>query len=274
MKQTFLCLWISILLSTTLPAQTDNTVYKTIPDLPYRTGDNLTSYMKERCRLDLYYPVNKTDFSTVVWFHGGGLTGGSKSVPEKLKGLGLAVAAVNYRLHPQVKCPEYIEDAAAAIAWVFRNIPEYGGSPRKIIVAGSSAGGYLTLMAGLDKRYLAAHGVNADSIFMLFPFSGHTVTHFTIRKESGIPDKQAVVDEYAPLFHARAGAPPVFLFSGGRDLEMLGRYEENAYLWRMMKLNGHKDCHLFEFDGFGHGDMSVPGFHMMVKILKERGVIK
>lgn len=273
MKHTFLCLWIFILLSTTLPAQTDNTVYKTIPDLPYRTGEHLTPYIKERCRLDLYYPVDKTDFPTVVWFHGGGLTGGSKSVPEKLKGLGMAVAAVNYRLHPGVRCPEYIEDAAAAVAWVFRHIAEYGGSTGKIIVAGSSAGGYLTMMIGLDKRWLAPYKIDPDSIAYLFPFSGHTVTHFTIRKERGIPDKQAVVDEFAPLYHVRAGAPPMFLFTGGRELEMLGRYEENAYLWRMMKLNGHKDCQLLEFDGFGHGDMSVPGFHMMIKILKERGVI-
>lgn len=51
----------------------------------YRTGDGLTDYMRERCRLDVYYPTDLKDFPTVVWFHGGGLTGGNRFVPEGLK---------------------------------------------------------------------------------------------------------------------------------------------------------------------------------------------
>lgn len=39
-----------------------------------------------------------------------------------------------------------------------------------------------------------------------------------------------------PLFHVRADAPPLNLITRDRELEMLGRYEENAYLWRMMNL--------------------------------------
>jgi len=241
--------------------------YKTESNISYRTG-NLDDYQKERCKLDVYYPENLDSFTTVVWFHGGGLTGGEKSIPERLKNQKIAIVAVNYRLGPKVKCPAYIDDAAAAVAWAFKNISKYGGDPKKIVVSGHSAGGYLTCMIGLDKKYLAEYGVNANSIEKLVPFSGQMITHFLVRKERGISDKQPVVDEFAPQFHVRADAPPLYLMTGDRELEMLGRYEENAYMARMMKIAGHQQTYLYEFDGFDHGGMAQPGFDLLLKILK------
>lgn len=243
--------------------------YKTENNISYRTGDKLDEYMKERCKLDIYFPENVDSFTTVVWFHGGGLTAGEKSIPERLQNHKLAVVAVNYRLGPKVKCPAYIEDAAAAVAWVFKNISKYGGDPKKIVVSGHSAGGYLTCMIGLDKHYLATYGIDANSIEKLVPFSGQMITHFLIRKERGIPDTQPVVDEFAPQYHVRADAPPLYLITGDRELEMLGRYEENAYMWRMMKLSGHMQTTLYELDGFNHGGMAQPAFDLLLKILKK-----
>jgi hypothetical protein len=56
----------------------------------------------------------------------------------------------------------------------------------------------------------------------------------------------------APLFHIRKDAPPLLLITGDREMEMLGRYEENAYMMRMMKVIGHKDTRIYEIDGYGH----------------------
>jgi acetyl esterase/lipase len=136
-------------------------------------------------------------------------------------------------------------------------------------VSGHSAGGYLTAMVGLDKRWLAKHGVDANRIAGLIPFSGHTITHFTIRKERGIPNTQPIVDEFAPLYHVRPDAPPLVLLTGDRELEILGRYEENAYLARMMKIAGHKNTTLYEFQGFGHG-MAIPGHEILLKHVKQK----
>jgi acetyl esterase/lipase len=227
------------------------------------------AYIGERCRLDLYYPADQKGYATVVWFHGGGLTSGERFVPEELKEKGLAVVAVNYRLSPKVSCPTYIDDAAAAVAWTFKHIAEYSGDRDKIFVSGHSAGGYLTSMVGLDKRWLAKYDVDADDIAGLIPFSGHTITHFTVRAERGISGKQPIVDEFAPLFHVRPDAPPLVLITGDRELEMLGRYEENAYLMRMMKVAGHEHTVIYEVQGFNHGGMAAPAHSIMLRHIKE-----
>ena len=239
--------------------------YSTRLNTPYYTDSihHADKYCLERCVLDIYYPEKSTGFATVVWFHGGGLTGGNKEIPQALKDKGLCVVGVNYRLYPKIKGPEYIEDAAAAIAWVFKNIQSYGGDSSLIFVSGHSAGGYLTLMCGLDKKWLGANGIDADRIAGLIPLSGQAITHFTIRKEMGIPDKQPVVDKFAPLFHVRADAPPLLLITGDRELELLGRYEENAYLARMMKVSGHTQTKLLELDGYGH-NMTQPAFPLLL----------
>lgn len=253
----------------TAQTKTAAVTYKTEANISYRSGENVDEYMKERCKLDIYFPENVDSFTTVVWFHGGGLTAGEKFIPERLKNQKLILVAVNYRLSPKVKSPAFIDDATAAVAWVFKNISKYGGDPKKIIVSGHSAGGYLACMIGLDKHYLAAYGIDANSIQKLVPFSGQMITHFVIRKERGIPDTQPLVDEFAPLFHVRADAPPLFLITGDRNLELLGRYEENAYMWRMMSLSGHKQTTLYELDGFDHGGMAEPAFDLLLKILKK-----
>jgi acetyl esterase/lipase len=231
-------------------------------DIPYYSDAviNSDSYIEERCKLDVYYPDNTKGFATVVWFHGGGLTGGNKQIPEGLKKEGLAVVAVNYRLYPKVKAPKYIEDAAAAVAWVFNNIETFGGDKSLIFVSGHSAGGYLASMIGLDKRWLAEHQIDADLIAGLIPLSGQTITHFTIRAERGIPKTTPVIDDMAPVKHVRADAPPLLLITGDRKKEMEGRYEENESLMKAMQEAGHKNTTLKELKGKGHGivDPAMP----------------
>ena len=241
--------------------------YNTQSNILYRTGGNLTDYMKERCRLDVYHPVGKEGYPTIVWFHGGGLKAGNRSVPAALKKKGVAVVSANYRLHPKVKSPVYIEDAAAAVAWAVNNIAKYGGSPSRIFVSGHSAGGYLTSMVGLDKRWLAKHDIDADQLAGLIPYSGHTITHFTVRSERRIYGKQPIIDDMAPLYHVRKDCPPLLLITGGRELEMLGRYEENAYMWRMMQVVGHPDTTILELDGYNHGQMAEPAHPLLLRFV-------
>ena len=242
--------------------------YAVEQDVAYRSGDDTSEYMRERCRLDVYYPLGTKDFSTVVWFHGGGLTTGEKEVPARLRSKGIAVVAVNYRLSPKVKSPAYIEDAAAAVAWTFRNIERFGGDAKRIFISGHSAGAYLTSMVGLDPRWLKVHGIDTNDIAGLVPYSGHCITHFTIRAERGINGTQPVVDDLAPLFHVRKDAPPMLLITGDRDKELLGRYEETAYFWRMMQEVGHKNIELLELEGYDHGGMADPAHPLLLRFVR------
>ncbi|OPZ27099.1 MAG: Carboxylesterase NlhH [Bacteroidetes bacterium ADurb.BinA174] len=259
-------LFIFLLISVSLNGFSQETQYKTITNIPYydNVKQNSDVYLKERCVLDIYYPVNKKDFATIVWFHGGGLTGGAKELPDGFKNKNICIIGVNYRLSPMVQAPAYIEDAAAAVAWAFKNIEKYGGDASKIFLSGHSAGGYLTCMIGLDKKYLAAHDIDVNRIAGLIPLSAQTITHFNIREQRGIKNTQPVVDEYAPLFHVRLDAPPILLITGDRELELLGRYEENAYFARMMKIAGHQETRLLELDGYDHG-MTYPAFPLVLK---------
>ena len=227
--------------------------------------NKIDKYTDSQCTLDIYYPKDSKNFATIVWFHGGGLTGGSKEIPNALLEKGFAVIGVGYRLSPKVKAPVSIEDAAAAIAWAFQNVERYGGRTDLIFLSGHSAGGYLTMMVGLDKKYLAKYDIDANRIAGNIPFSGHTITHFTIRKEMGMNDIQPLIDEYAPLYFVRQDAPPLVLVTGDPEMELLGRYEENAYMWRMMKLAGHKRTTLYKLEGYDHGAMAVPAFPLLIK---------
>ncbi len=243
--------------------------YKTEKDIPYISTSETDAYRKERCKLDIYYPEGKTDFQTVVWFHGGGLTGGSKHIPDELKEKGIAVIPVNYRLSPKATHPAYIDDSAEAVAWVFRNIEKYGGNPDKIVVAGHSAGGYLALMLALDKSCLAKYGADADKVMAYFPLSGQTMTHYTIRVERNMPDGIPFIDKYAPIQHARANTPPIYLVTGDRNLEMAARYEENAILYAVLKDKKNDKVYLHELGGFDHGNMFGPGCIMLTEYLRK-----
>lgn len=236
--------------------------YNYVQNISYVSADETDTYRKSRCVLDIYYPDTDKGFATLIWFHGGGLESGNKELLDGFRRQGFAVVSVNYRLFPQGKCPDYLYDAAQAVAWTFENISRYGGTPDQIYVSGHSAGGYLTLMMALAKEYTEAFGLDADRIAKAYPISGQTVTHYTIRKERGLPDGIPVIDEYAPMTHAARGGAPLILISGDRSLELLARYEENLHLQALLKNFGH-DSVLYEMQGFDHGTVLAPAVSLI-----------
>lgn len=237
--------------------------YTTVKNIVYVAANDPSVYRKERCKLDVYYPQTKKGFKTIVWFHGGGLEGGDRDLRNELKNAGVAVVAATYRLFPRAKNPEYTQDAAAAVAWTFKHIAEYGGDPNQIYVGGHSAGGYLTLMLALDKRYLEAEGIDADRVKGYFPVSGQCATHYTIRKERKISFTLPIVDNYAPLNHARKLNTQLVLITGDRKLEQMSRYEENLYLKSVLEGVGNPFIPIHELSGFDHGSVLAPACELI-----------
>ncbi|MFA6287720.1 MAG: alpha/beta hydrolase [Opitutaceae bacterium] len=203
-------------------------------DISYReTAAPADATLIERCKLDLYLPAAPAkDFPILVWFHGGGLSGGDKAAaPEqaaarRLAARGIAVASVNYRLSPKVKFPAYLEDSASAVRWIADHAASFGADPKKVYVGGYSAGGYITAMLALDEHFLRDAG--AINIAGFVCMSGQMTTHFTVRGEAGLPKDNVLVNDAAPLGHVRANAPRILLLIGDKDWP--ARLEENQFL--------------------------------------------
>lgn len=242
--------------------------YTTATGIPYRTAAK-GSYADRQCRLDVSYANGAYGKPVIVWFHGGGLKSGDKATPEELLRKDYTVVSVQYRMLPEVPIDTIIDDAAAAVAWAFRHAAGYGGDTTRIFVAGHSAGGYLTSMVGLDKSRLGRHGIDADRIAGIAPLSGQAVTHYEWRKMQGLSPNVPTIDSTAPISHIRKGCPPVLIVSGDRELELLGRYEEQAYFWRMLRLIGNKDVTLYELDGFGHVPMLRPAYTLLLDFVEK-----
>ena len=254
---TFLVAYLLLFCSRQLTAEQK---FKVIKDLSYKEGD-VSDYETERCKLDLYLPKDGVkDFATIVWFHGGGLKNGDKagdiavSFAGRFANKGIAVASVNYRLYPKVKYPAYIDDAAAAVAFVHNSIARHGGSPKKVFISGHSAGGYLTAMVGSDSRFLEKYGLGKGDLAGLMPVAGQMVTHSTVREERGIPKTRPVIDEAAPAFHVAQDLASFLCIVGSEDLP--ARAEENRYFVAAMTAAGHKDVIYLEVADRNHGTIA------------------
>jgi dipeptidyl aminopeptidase/acylaminoacyl peptidase len=80
------------------------------------------------------------------------------------------------------------------------------------------------------------------------------ITHSTVRKERGIPDRQPLIDVAAPAYYASAETPPVINIVGGSDLP--ARAEESRYFIAAMKAAGHKNATYLEVAGRDHGSIA------------------
>ena len=219
--------------------------------------ESADTYRKEMCMLDLAYPKGLTNFATVVWFHGGGLTRGNKYFPG-LDAMRIGVITANYRLmgtNGITTAAPALTDAAAAVAWAFRHVAEYGGDPKRIFVSGMSGGGYLTMMLGMDPQWLAKYGLKPTDLAGLAPNSGQATTHFAVKKfrNDPRPGPIPVIDEWAPLGHCTTNMPPIVCITGQPGYEWPGRAEENELLIGTLKALGHKKAWYVRLPYATHG---------------------
>ena len=175
--------------------------------------------------MDVFLPDGECS-ALLVYFHGGGFVEGSRkdlhaSHPfvRDMVEAGFGVATVEYRMYPNAKFPDFIEDGALAVRVAKEKLGEYGDCG-KLIVGGTSAGGYLSQMLCFDKRYLEAVGVSNSDIDAYIHDAGQPTVHFNVLKERGIDYRRIVVDEAAPLYFVgmEEGYPPMQFIVSDNDI--------------------------------------------------------
>lgn len=158
-------------------------------------------------KLDLYLPKDKTNFPVLVFLHGGGWTSGDRALYQPLGNMlakhGIGVAIPSYRLMPGVKFADQVDDAAAAIAWVAKNIEAKGGDTNRFFISGHSAGGHLVSLLSTDPRHLEKHGFDMAMLKGVISLSGvYDVKTLPLFGEMDL--RKAA----SPIQHVRKGLPP------------------------------------------------------------------
>jgi acetyl esterase/lipase len=177
-----------------------------------------------RQKLDVFAPVNKGNHRVpvLVFFHGGSWRDGERDgygfLGRAFAARGFVTIVADYRKIKQVRFPEFVNDAAAAIAWAHRNSARYNGDPDNLFIMGHSAGAHLALLAALDTRYLAKTGLQPNAvkgvIGLAGPYDFLPFTTDAAKYAFGTWPKPA---ETQPITYARGDAPPMLLLTGDAD---------------------------------------------------------
>ena len=221
--------------------------------------------------LYLTLPKEKKCRPLIIFFHGGGMTGGGRECPDALCSGEYAVAEPRYRISPAVTAPAHMEDAARAIAWCFEHADEYGFDRSKIFVGGMSAGAYLAAITVMNPAFLAPYNLSYKDFAGMLLISGQMTTHFRVKADLGRNNGpyNPLVDEYAPFSFLSTDLPPMLLVSGDPALDIPARPEENAFFAASLKAMGHPFVRCFSLQGHGH----VPAFyscnHLVTLFLKD-----
>lgn len=167
--------------------------------------------------LDVYRQEKASKAPVLVFLHGGAwVRGDRKQYPflaNRFAREGYVVAVPSYRLSPRYAHPAHIEDAAAAVAWIFQNIAKHGGDPRRIVIAGHSAGGHLVALLATDPQWLNAHNLSPGMLRGVIGLSGvYDLTGPAGRAAGAIFGRDpAKLRAVSPRFQLTAAVPPALL---------------------------------------------------------------
>lgn len=176
-----------------------------------------------RNKLDIYRPAQAAAGSpVVVFFYGGNWTTGQRGdyafVGRALAARGIVVVIPDYRLYPEVRYPDFLDDSAQAVAWTSKEIARYGGDPARLFVMGHSAGAYIAAMLALDSRWLGKQGIAPTAlsgwIGLAGPYDFLPIVNPTIRPVFHFPHTPV---ESQPINHVGGANLPALLIAANKD---------------------------------------------------------
>jgi acetyl esterase len=226
--------------------------------------------------LDLHIPDGKGPFPAAIVVHGGGFDQGTKKsyvgpLLEVLTKANFAWFSIDYRLAPDYRFPQPVEDVNAAIRWVKTNAKTYHVDPAKIALTGESAGAYLI-------TYAATHETPETRLAATVEFYGPTdyarlallrrdhperfdmasanrhlangggIRYFGLQTLDDAGLKRLA--EISPVNAVHKGMAPFLIIHGTADNQVA--YELSPSMCEAMKKAGVK-CDLITVEGGGHG---------------------
>jgi acetyl esterase len=225
--------------------------------------------------LDLHVPDGPGPFPAAILVHGGGFDEGSRSnlrpLFDVLAGAGYAWFSIDYRMAPEFRFPQAIEDVASAIKWVKAHAAEYHVDATRIALIGESAGAFLVNYAGthetpqtrvravvniygqVDYGKLAEERRDHPERFNMNTINRHAANgggiHFF-----GVGQLDAAglakLHDVSPIFAVHRGMPPFLCIHGNKDDQV--SYQQSPAMCAAMK-KVRVNCELITIEGGGHG---------------------
>jgi acetyl esterase/lipase len=194
-----------------------------VPRDTYRLDEDIAYGDDPRQRLDAYLPVQAVAGAPLVlFFYGGSWTRGSRGdyrfVGEALASAGIVTVVADYRLSPQVRWTQILQDCAAATRWCVDAAPRLGAARERVHLMGHSAGAYNAAMLALDARWLAPQRLAprdiAGWIGVAGPYDFLPIGDADTRRAFDWPATPA---DSQPITHVSAQAPRTLLLAAEDD---------------------------------------------------------
>jgi acetyl esterase/lipase len=223
-----------------------------------RVASGVAYGQNSRQKLDVYAPPGLKDAPVVVFFYGGSWNSGERVdygfLGTALAAQGFVAVLPDYRLVPDVRFPAFVEDGAAATAWVQREIGQFGGSGQRIVVSGHSAGAYIASMLALEPSYLGQAGAKErlrGFAGLAGPYDFLPLQYKVMIRAFGNWPRPI---ETQPIAAVRPGAPPALLLQGSDDTTVPPRHA--TALAERLKAAGN-DVELVLYEGVDHIDIML-----------------
>jgi acetyl esterase/lipase len=226
----------------------------------YSRQTNLTYGSAAAQKLDLYLPSHGPPSALVVFFYGGGWNEGDKSsyrfVGAALAERGIVAVVPNYTLYPRAKFPQFMDDAADAVAYARSHAREWGVDPARLYLMGHSAGAHIAVMLALDQEYLQRVGGSSDWIRGVVGLAGpYDFLPFTDAYLNDLFGPPSQFWRSQPINYVRPGAPPMLLMHGLDDKRVSPNNTRS--LSARLQAAGDEVGTVY-FPHAGHADLVVP----------------
>jgi acetyl esterase/lipase len=236
---------------------------ETLADVPYCTMDSSLQ------KMDVYFPDSGGPWPALVYVHGGSWMHGDKSEAVMFaKGMtaqDYLVVSINYRLYPEGKFPNMIEDVKCAIRSLRAHASEYNLDPDRIAAIGPSAGGHLVSLLGTSDQsagwdvgeYLdQSSRVQAVIAMVAVTDLSRNFPNADIETMKRVGFGEHNVSEASPITHVTVDDPPFLLIHGERDT--LVPYEQSQLMYERL-VQTDVPAQLVIVKNAGHSFTSIGG---------------